>query len=218
MVIAVLSLLLSIIMPSTKALREAARRRHAATGATALVQAVLRYQVEYGFWPGQLEYLDENHVKINSNTPDYYAFLPPIYSAPDDFKLDIHQENSPDTSLNILRISGNEVFQALNPLGKLSGNTYQANPLNPRGIEFLPLINQENFDLVNYNDPWGQPYVLFMGLNPHTQFTYQVVDTAGHKLLQHSVSNQIAFAFSRGAPGINVTNIIYSAGVTPWER
>ena len=51
--------------------------------------------------------------------------------------------------------------------------------------------------------------------SPRTMFTHEIKDAGGNVIARHSVSNQIAFAFSRGFPGLANTNLIYSAGVSP---
>jgi len=152
---------------------------------------------------------DEVSVRLNPaiNNPD--AILSLIVSGPKAFTDELQVDRA--TSPNLLLINDQAVYQAFRTVGPASESRYDVNPLNPRGIAFLRLERETDPDTVAFPDPWGRPYVLFMGLNPHTMFTHQ--NKADDAI--HSVSNQIAFAFSRGPDGDRSTNYIYSAGVTP---
>jgi type II secretory pathway pseudopilin PulG len=220
MVIAVLSILLAIAMPTIKTAREAALRKQAAAGATALVQAAIRYKNEYGFWPGQVvpHDSDKTLVKINPNLPDQ-PWQPVIISRGGDTTFDLNLTTG-DASIEIAYVDNatapNAVCRAFARVWQESPTTApNDNPLNPRGISFLDLQHENNINNVAYPDPWGRPYVLLMGLNPRTMFTHEIKDAGGNVIARHSVSNQIAFAFSRGFPGLANTNLIYSAGVSP---
>jgi len=211
MVIGMLSLLLSIVLPTITTVRASALRRQAAAEATALAQAAIRYKAEYGFWPGQVVRKDDVSVRLNPAISDPGATLSLIVSGPKAFTDELDMGASP----NLLFINDNAVYQALRTVGPASGSRYGVNPLNPKGISFLRLERETDPIEVGFPDPWKQPYVLFMGLNPRTVFTYEIKDSAGTVIATHSVSNQIAFAFSRGPAGPNNTNYIYSAGVRP---
>jgi type II secretory pathway pseudopilin PulG len=213
MVVGVLSVLLAAVVPTIKTVRTAALRRQAAAEATALVQAAIRYKTEYGFWPGQVVRKDDVSVRLNPAISDPGAMLSLIVSGPKAFTDELWVDMG--ASPNLLFINDNAVYQALRTVGPASGSRYGVNPLNPKGISFLRLERETDPIEVGFPDPWKQPYVLFMGLNPRTVFTYEIKDSAGTVIATHSVSNQIAFAFSRGPAGPNNTNYIYSAGVRP---
>ncbi len=110
----------------------------------------------------------------------------------------------------------NWAYQAFRRVGEKSGETFKANPLNPKGIHFLDLANEGDPESVGYPDPWGREYILIMGLNPRSTFTHTVTtEGTGTPAYAVSVSNTIAFAFSFGPNGNQSTNYIYSAGVRP---
>lgn len=213
MVIGVLSVLLAIVIPTIKTVHAFALKKKARAEATALVQAAIRYKTEYGFWPGQLVRKDDVSVRLNPAINNPGAMLHLIVSGPETFTDELQVDMG--TSPNILKINDNAVYQAFRTIGPASGTRYGVNPLNPKGITFLRLETETDPNAVDYPDPWDQSYVLFMGLNPRTVFTYEIKDSAGAVIATHSVSNQIAFAFSRGPAGPNNTNYLYSAGVRP---
>jgi type II secretory pathway pseudopilin PulG len=219
LVIGVLSVMLAIIMPGTKALRDASNRRRAAAEATALAQAAIRYKTEYGFWPGELQPNNDGTCKLNSKVADKNNFLHLIISGPSTFTDDI--EFTGNITPNVLRLRttdspSNEIYRAFSTVGDAaSGQSHPGNPLNPRAIRFLDLQDEGVFDRVGYPDPWGQPYRLVMGLNPHSTFTFKVKNQAGAELYSFPISNTTCFAFSPGPPNLTSTNNIYSAGVQP---
>lgn len=211
MVIGVLSVLLAIVLPTIKTVRAATLRRQAAAEATALAQAAIRYKTEYGFWPGQLEHNDDLSVRLNSRIDKPDGMLNLIVCGPEDFTTDIEVDIDDP---NILKITDNAVYQAFCTVGPATGSDRPLNPLNPKGIPFLQLFNEADFERVDYADPWGRPYRLVMGLHPRSTFTVRVKrdDTV---IYSKPVSNTVAFAFSVGPDGARSTNYIYSAGVTP---
>jgi len=217
MVISVLSVLLAITLPTIKTVREAALRKQAKAGATALAQAAIRYKTEYGFWPGQVVRKDDFTVELNKYLPPDQPIHPVIVSRNGDTTVELDSDNS---GIKLAYVDDatapNAVYRALARVWQESPpEKPRDNPLNPRGIFFLDLQHENDINRVSYPDPWGRPYVLLMGLNPRTRFTHEIKNGAGSVIARHSVSNQIAFAFSRGFPGPNNTNYIYSAGVSP---
>ncbi len=215
MVCGVLSVLLAIILPTIKTVHDAALRKKAQSEATALAQAAIRYKIEYGFWPGQLEVKNaaEGTVQLRE------AFKSALKSENMISGIISRYGNS---SFNVATTAGTEpvlmdenwAYQAFRRVGEKSGTTFQTNPLNPKGLHFLDLANEDDDDHVNFPDPWGRQYILIMGLNPHSVFTHTVT-AQGSSQPAHSVSvsNTIAFAFSFGPAGNLRTNYIYSAGV-----
>ena len=217
MVIGVLSVLLAIILPTIKTVRAAALRRQAAAEATALVQAAIRYKAEYGFWPGQLERKDNLSVRLNPKISQPHSMLHLIVCGPEEFTDDIEVEVAErDTAdPNFLRINDNAVYQAFCTVGPASGSDHPLNPLNPKGIPFLPLTNENDFERVDYPDPWGHPYRLVMGLNPRSVFTVKIKRDSA-VIYEKPISNTVAFAFSIGPTAADRgVNYIYSAGVSP---
>ena len=217
MVISVLSVLLAITLPTIKTVREAALRKQAKAGATALAQAAIRYKTEYGFWPGHVVRKDDFSVELYPDLPNQ-PFHPVIVSRNGDTTVKLDPPDNTDTQLAYVDGSAapNAVYRAFARVWQESPTaTPRDNPLNPRGIFFLDLQHENDINRVSYPDPWGRPYVLLMGLNPLTTFTHEIKNENGNVIARHSVSNQIAFAFSRGFPGPNNTNYIYSAGVSP---
>jgi len=228
MVIGVLSVLLAIVIPTIKTVHAFALKKKARAEATALVQAAIRYKTEYGFWPGQVQLssssASDGTVKLNNDTHsdvknDGYT-LPCIAYGNRDFLTNLKSKDNKgnDISHRILRLyddntDGRLLYQAFSTVGDSPSVPYPSNPLNPKAIPFLPLQNEHDHRTVDYRDPWNQSYVLIMGLNPHVVFTYELKDSVGAVIATHSVSNHIAFAFSRGSPADHGTNYIYSAGV-----
>jgi type II secretory pathway pseudopilin PulG len=217
----VLSVLLAIVQPTIKTVRNAAMRRQAAVEATALAQAAIRYKTEYGFWPGELEIksLSEGTVKLNTAVPQQNDPIHLIVYGPQDFVNDITIQGITDP--NFLKLYDNAAGRApYKAFSKVAGPpqppaAQSVNPLNPRGIAFLQLQNEADPQRIDYLDPWGQSYRLVMGLNPHSVFHFNVKDNNGALIQTQAVSNQIAFAYSVGPPIDRGTNHIYSAGVTP---
>lgn len=215
-VLGVLSTLLAIILPTIKTIRTATLKRRAALEATALVQAAIRYKMEYGIWPGQAvtRGSDEIHVRMNPSLPDQQMH-PVLISRNGDTSLTLNfTTDNPDIQIAYVDQGeySNAVFRAF-ARARQNNTTITPNPLNPKGIEFLSLEHEGDFERVTFNDPWGNPYVLFMGLNPNSTFThdYQINYNNVSRNYRTVVSNTICFAYSRGT--VNTPNYIYSAGV-----
>jgi len=211
-VIGVLSILLAVVLPTIKTVHAAALRKKAQVGATALAQAAIRYKTEYGFWPGQLEAGNtEDTVKLR----DVFKNAAQISGIISRFNNDDFNSSG---NASYITITDNEVYQAFRRVGEKSGGTFKPNPLNPKGIHFLDLENEDDRQNVRFPDPWDKPtdrrgYILIMGLDPHKVFPYETKTSSGTVISRHFVSNHIAFAFSRGSPADHGTNYIYSAGV-----
>jgi len=215
MVIGVLSILLAIVLPTIKTVRASALKTQAKAEATALAQAAIRYKNEYGFWPGQLESKNDAQGTVQLR---------------DAFKTDLWVSGIisrfPNTDFTVntsgttpVYIDDNAVYQAFRRIGEKQGSAYGPNPLNPKGIHFLDLENEDDPQNVCFPDPWNtstdrRGYILIMGLNPKSSFTYTVT-AEGSGTPSHTVTidNTIAFAFSYGPDGKSSTNHIYSAGV-----
>ncbi len=208
LVIGVLSLLLAIILPTIKTVRAHALVNRAKLEATVLAQAAIHYKSVYGFWPGQVVEKDADTVKLGSDFGSQ-TWTPVIISRylNDSFTV----STSGADPIYLKENNGNGVYRAFRRVGEKQGTTFKPNPLNPKGIHFLDLENEGDPLTVNFPDPWGHGYILFMGLNPKSTFTHTV--TAGTSTHSFTVNNTIAFAFSFGPDGANSTNYLYSAGV-----
>ena len=210
-VIGVLSVLLAIVIPTIKTARAAALRNRAAVEANVLAQAAIHYKNVYGFWPGQLESTDGVTVKLGQQFQGT-AHIPVIISRPDNSSFTVTTD---EKGPNPVYLADNEVYRAFRRIGKTDGGAlYKPNPLNPKGIHFLDLTGEDSEAGVDFPDPWGNGYVLFMGLNPASTFTHTVSFPGGGSQVVR-VDNAIAFAFSFGPDGARSTNYIYSAGVKP---
>lgn len=211
-VVGVLSMLLAIILPTIKTVRTAALRKQAMADATTLAQAAIRYKTEYGFWPGQLESKNESEgtVRLRSEFQTSDTWLSGIISRYENTDFTV----TTTTGTEPIYIDDNSAYQSFRRAGDKSGNTFKANPLNPKGIRFLDLKNEDAANTVCFPDPWGREYILIMGLNPRSTFRHTVtVQDGSTPSYTVSVSNVIAFAFSFGPDGSSSTNYIYSAGV-----
>ncbi|MBP5321046.1 MAG: prepilin-type N-terminal cleavage/methylation domain-containing protein [Kiritimatiellae bacterium] len=216
MVIGVLSILLSISLPTITTLHSALLRKRAESEASMLAQAVIRYKSEYGFWPGQLVVNEGTrtlryHDRYESSL--YNGLLPMIVSAPksvsDELAFKVDGDN---TKVTPLTLNTNELYRALARIDRKQEGSRWLNLLNPKGIRFLPLKNEDEIDRVCFPDPWGNPYVVFMGLNPKSTFTHEVRFN-GAVVGRTMISNVTAFAYSFGAEGANSTNYIYNTGI-----
>ena len=224
-VVGVLSVLLAIIMPGTTSLRETSKRRRAAAEATVLAQAAIRYKTEYGFWPGEFN-PGANLDGTVSLAPVSGGgdFVPLIAYGPSDTidRLTVTDNNGNDITHLAIKLRDNadadrrRLFQVFSTVGHSSAPPYPSvNFFNPKGIRFLDLKNEGDHEHLDYRDPWGQSYILFMGMNPRSLFRYDVIGLRG--TIRQAVSNQTAFAFSLGPLQHYGTNLIYSAGVDPLE-
>ncbi|MFA7172114.1 MAG: type II secretion system protein [Kiritimatiellia bacterium] len=220
-VIGVMSVLLAISLPTVKSVRKAAERRKASIQATLLTQAVIKYKTVYGFWPGQLikasgYTTDDPQLQLDSTfiLMSGEIITPVIISryGNDSFSVTV-------TNTEPKYITGNYLYRALNTIDPETkiGPLYQPNPFNPKQIEFLGLDNRTNSDSVGYKDPWGNQFIVFMGLNPASTFTHEI-KFDGAPSFYMSVSNTTAFAFSRGPEANESRKYIYSAGVQYHEK
>ena len=213
-VVGVLSVVLAVVLPTLKTVHAAALRKRAQAEATALAQAAIRYKTEYGFWPGQLKPKDEYTAELRDAFKEQSGLIHLIVSGPDTFTAKLNLSTGSDgESAVMVTLNTNEVCQSFRRVGANSGGTFKDNPLNPKGLQFLDLENESDPDIVNYPDPWGRSYVLFMGLNPRSTFTHTVSFPDGGSQVMR-VDNTIAFALSFGPDGDRSTNYIYSAGVS----
>lgn len=213
-VMGIMAVLLAISLPTVKSIRTTAERKKAAIQATLLTQAVIKYKDVYGFWPGQLKVTSESGA-ANPTLELHDAFknsewTPVIISR----YLNNDFEVTSSTGSQPVYFDRNELYQALSTIDPESkeGDIYRANPLNPRQIDFLDLENQTSRESASFSDPWGQEFIVFMGLNPRSLFR-QTINFENGSSYRISVSNNIAFAFSRGPDGNLSTNYIFSAGV-----
>ena len=210
-VIGVLTVLLAIMLPTIKTVRTAALRNRAQAEATVLAQAAIHYKTEYGFWPGQLMANNANGatVELSSEfTPQ--TGVPVIISRYLNDTFTVTATGAEPVYLK--ENGGNSVYRAFRRVGEKQGPTFKPNPLNPKGIHFIDLTDETDPDRVNFPDPWGRGYILFMGLNPNSTFTHTVnLPSGGTQVVL--VKNTIAFAFSFGPDGESSTNYLYSAGV-----
>ena len=221
--VGVFSVLLAILLPTVSTVHRAALNRQAQAGATMLAQSAMRYHAEYGFWPGELVSKDSSGlVKVNDELPETVRngtdFCPLLISGPKDFVDKIESTTDDEKGGNnadIFKMYSNEVYRAMARVDLTQSGTRKTNPLNPKGIRFLDLERENEIDFVDYPDPWGNPYILFMGLRPHSTFTHTVKSSiTGGTSYEVTISNVTAFAFSLGAKGSGSTNYIYSAGAT----
>ena len=220
MVIGILAVLLAIVLPIPRLVRTAALKKQAKVEATALAQAAIRYKSEYGFWPGEVVCTGPGQpVEFHPDLSGDQIFGV-IVSGPREFTQ--HISSKGNSSLDILRLSTNEVYRAFSTVGYPSGKGYDVNLLNPKAIPFLELTNETDIESVCFPDPfknpqnpWGQPYRLVMGLNPRSRFEFSVYrnNDPSDVIYEAAVSNVTAFAFSVGPGGRGNTNYIFSAGV-----
>ena len=215
MVIGVLSILLAISLPTIKTVHAAILRKRAESEASMLAQAVIHYKSEYGFWPGQLV------VNTGTDTLRYHddytaalqdGILPLIISAPKSITDELSFKSDNNETVRPLALNTNELYRAFARVDNTQSTTSKRNPLNPRGIRFLPLQREEEIGKVCFPDPWGNNYVVFMGLNPKSTFTHEVRFN-GAVVGRTMISNVIAFAYSFGPEGKSSTNYIYNTGI-----
>ncbi len=222
-VIGVLAVLLAIALPTVKSVHMTAERKKAAVQATILTQAVIKYKDVYGFWPGQLR------VAGGAGGANPAVELRDEFKAQDWTPVIISRFGNPDFEVTATGAAPiyfgkneqhqNQLYQALNTIDPESaaGGLYRPNPLNPRQIDFLDLKNATSLGSVGFPDPWGQEFIVFMGLNPRSRFTYtQTIN--GKPNYRISVSNCTAFAFSRGPDGDRSNRYIMTEGVNYEER
>lgn len=222
-VIGIMAILLGIALPTIKSIRLAAERKKAAIQATLLTQAVIKYKDEYGFWPGQLKVANSSNranpkleVRQSFKTQEWTPLIISRFgnsTGDNKFEVKVNGGSKP------VYFDENYLYRALNPIDaeNKDGNLYLPNPLNPKQIEFIKLDNVASFDTTGFEDPWGQEFIVFMGLNPRGRFTY-TYSLNGSVNYRISVSNCTAFAFSRGPEGSQSSKYIMAAGVNYEER
>ncbi len=211
-VIGVLSILLSILLPVFHSTRKAALRSRAHIEATALAQAVIEYKNVYGYWPGMIKASSANQLKLNDDALENKALNWPLVSkyCNDSFKVTVRQSDGSVKEANY--VTDNTLYRSLLPFDSShldTGAGKNLNPLNPQRIRFIDLTDEQSPSSVSLPDPWGNQYIVVMGLNPATTFTQDFTQN-GTLVQRLSVSNLTAFALSRGADS---TNYIFSAGV-----
>ena len=223
LVIGIMSILVAIALPTIKSIRLASERRKAAIQATLLTQAVIKYKDIYGFWPGQLM------VTANAGSANPKLELRPEFQDLDSTPVIISRfgnstgdnefEVETNNGVDPVYLDQNYLYRALSTIDpeNMSGDLYLPNSLNPKQIEFVDLDNQTDINSMGLQDPWGQEFIVFMGLNPRSRFTYthSINGAANYRI---SVSNTIAFAFSRGPDGSQSSKYIMAAGVSYDER
>lgn len=210
----VMAVLLAISLPTIKSIRMAAERKKAAIQATLLTQAVIKYKDVYGFWPGQLKVTSDSDSatpKLELREPFKNKEWTPVIISRylnTDFQVTTAQGGAP------IYMDENELYRALNTIDPdhKEGTLYRPNPLNPKQIDFIDLDDREQPLTTRFTDPWGQEFIVFMGLNPRSTFTH-TINISNGRSYRIAVSNNIAFAFSRGPDGNLSTNYIFSAGV-----
>lgn len=211
-VIGVLSVLFSILLPVFSKVREAVLRSRAQVEATALAQAVVQYKNVYGYWPGMVTE-SGGQVKIEPapNRPAGAIDWPLVSNFSNVwFKVSVRSQ---DGSINgeASYVSDNTLYRSLLPFDRRYPSDNNRNPLNPQGFRFVDLKNEEDVRYVSMPDPWGNQYIVVMGLNPSTVFTHDFKNEGGETLSRLSVSNLTAFALSYGS---DKRTLIISAGIT----
>ena len=192
----------------------AAERKKAAVQATLLTQAVIKYKHVYGFWPGQLQ------IASSSGTGDATLELNEAFKNKQWTPVIISRYNNTDFKVTSaagnlpVYFDQNELYRALNTidLDNKNDELYLPNPLNPKQIDFIDLEGDQIASNTGFPDPWGQEFIVFMGLNPKSTFR-QTINFDNGTSYRISVSNNIAFAFSRGPNSNLSTDYIFSAGV-----
>jgi len=211
-VIGVLSLLLSIVIPTIKTVRAAALRNRAAVEANVLAQAAIHYKNVYGFWPGQLKPKSDtdSSLELRTGFKNQTGFISFIVSAPAGFT----DQLTFSAEANTVIFNLNEVYQSFCRVGRRTGEKSLPNPLNPKGIHFLDLVHEDDPSQATFLDPWGNAYALLTGMNEKSSFTLKNKSTGA--VITH-LEGQCAYAISGGPDGFSEsnTNYIYSAGVKP---
>lgn len=202
-VMGVLSVLLSILLPVFTTARKATLKARAKIQATALAQAVIQYKNVYGYWPGMVKASDD---KLQQN--------PEAFSS--DSSLALISRYSNEWFAVVNKVSGNYVtdntlYRSLLPFDKTKDKN--ANPLNPNRLRFIDLDNEREPNAAALSDPWGNQYIVVMGLAPSTTFTQEFRNQDNVLARRLSVSNLTAFVVCLGPEGRYSTNLIFSAGV-----
>ncbi len=209
-VIGMLSVLLAIVLPIFRSTREAALRMRAKVEATALAQAVIQYKNIYGYWPGMVTESGGNLTQVTfpNTTPNW-----PLVSkfSNEWFNVNI-STTSGGSSDEANYIVDNTLYRSLLQFDAEKPDKKNLNPLNSRRIRFLELTDEQDPSRVALPDPWGNQYIVIMGLNPSTTFTYDFKNQSGALVQRLSVSNLTAFALSLGADTSKTNSYLFSAG------
>lgn len=218
LVIGVLSVFLAISIPAIGSAHTAALRKRAVSEATQLAQAVILYKNTYGFWPGEITADPGDLTGRYHSGHNIHDSLPVLISAPQAIYDQLRFDFNGNAASQILHLKTNEVYRAFSRMDLAQAEqdgVRLPNPLNPKGIRFLPLRREGNLDVVDFPDPWGNPYILVFGMNPASMFRHRVQNQAGAVVSSVTISNTTAFAFSLGERGTASTNYLYSMGVKP---
>jgi len=208
-VMGVLSVLLSILLPVFHTARKATLNARAKIEATALAQAVVQYKNVYGYWPGMVRATATSQLSRNEDafvTPDW-----PLVSNYSNSWFTVKDSSGKEVNY----ITDNTLYRSLLPFDTShSGTEKNLNPLNPQRIRFISLSNETDPQKASLPDPWGNQYIVVMGLNPSSSFVQKFTRGNGDVFQTLAVSNLTAFAICLGPEGSNSTNLIFSAGVT----
>lgn len=211
-VIGVLSVLFSILLPVFSKAREATLRSRAQVEASSLAQAVVQYKNVYGYWPGMVtESGGALKIEQAPNRPAGAIDWPLVSNFSNEwFKVSVR---SLDGSVNgeASYVTDNTLYRSLLPSDRRNSADKNRNPLNPQGLRFIDLKGEDDPQHVSLPDPWGNQYIVVMGLNPSTVFTHDFKNQDGEVLHRLSISNLTAFALSYGS---DKRTLIFSAGIT----
>jgi len=211
-VMGVLSILLSILLPVFTTARKATLRARAKVQATALAQAVVQYKNVYGYWPGMVkESGSSGRLAENSDAMQTTTLGWPLVSKFSNEWFTVSVTTSGGAKPNY--ITDNLLYRSLLPFDTIHSGDKNENPLNPRRIRFIDLDNERSPDEASLPDPWGNEYIVVMGLSPSTTFTQEFKNDRDTLIQRLSVSNLTAFVVCLGPEGKNSTNLIFSAGV-----
>ena len=210
-VMGVLSILLSILLPVFHSARKASLRIRARIEATALTQAVIEYKNVYGYWPGMVKASGSQLQITTLNKPNGYIDWPLVSRYSNTwFAVNVTLPGVA-ASQPASYVDDNTLYRSLVPFDTTHpGTEKNLNPLNPRRTRFIELADEQTPSRVSLPDPWGNQYIVVMGLNPTTTFIQEFRNQDNTLIQRLSVSNLTAFALSLGA---DKTNLIFSAGV-----
>lgn len=211
-VIGVLAVLLAILLPVFRNAHAATLRTRARIQANALAQAVVQYKNVYGYWPGMVRESGGNiQVDATLSRPAGTIDWPLVSNFSNDwFKVDVKNMDGSSKG-DASYVSGNTLYRSLLPFDTRYASDDNKNPLNPHRIHFLDLQGEKTPESVSLPDPWGNQYIVVMGLNPTTTFSHEFKTKDNTVIADISVSNLTAFALSYGA---DKKTLIFSAGVS----
>ena len=209
MVIGMLSALLAIVFPVFRKARDAAMRTQARNEATALAQAVLQYNNVYGYWPGTVKASGANLAINEDLNLSAETIGRPIVSRYSNTTFEVTATLSGNAETRY--VDDNTLYRSLLPFDATRAGAQNMNPLNPQRIRFIDMSSEHKPDKVSMPDPWGNQYVVVMGLNPSTYYPLLLKNTDPALNQRLSVSNLTAFALSCGP---DRKSLIFSAGIT----